>query len=102
MSQYKILDFTYVEDVVSANLRAAISNDIKLGEAFNIGGGNPISVNEVALMFQRVTGCDMVYLPAVREPHKTHADITLAQKTFDWSPMKRLEDWLPIYLEREL
>jgi len=95
-------DFTFVEDVVKANLMVALDDKIHSGEAFNIGGGNPISVNEIAQIFQHTTNCDMIYLPSVIEPYVTHAGIRLAKKTFDWSPTIRLEDWLPIYIEREL
>lgn len=95
-------DFTFVEDVVNANLRVAIENNVDSGEVFNIGNGNPISVNEVAQIFQRVTKCDMIYLPAVVEPYVTHADNTLAEKVFGWEPRVCLEDWLPSYIEREL
>ena len=38
-------DFTFVDDVVEANILAA-ANGIK-GEVFNVGGGSRISVNEL-------------------------------------------------------
>lgn len=95
-------DFTFVDDVTNANLRVAIEDGVESGEAFNIGNGNPMTVNDVAIIFQRVTGCDMIYLPSVIEPRVTQANNDLARKTFDWEPRVRLEDWLPIYIEREL
>ena len=39
-------DFTYVDDVVDANLRAA-RQDVRPGSTFNVSGGTSISVNEV-------------------------------------------------------
>ena len=39
-------DFTYVQDVVDANILAATHNDSLNGESFNIGNGNNYSVNE--------------------------------------------------------
>jgi len=93
-------DFTFVEDIVNANLRVATDDKIHSGEAFNIGNGNPISVNEVAQIFQCVTKCDKIYLPAVIEPFIIHADNHLAKKMFGWEPTVSLEDWLPIYIER--
>jgi len=98
-------DFTFVGDVVRANMMAANSEacaGVAFGDAFNIGGGNPLSVNQVADIFEKVTKCDRIYKPPVIEPYKTHADISLAKETFGWEPETRLEDWLPIYLEREL
>ena len=94
-------DFIYVGDVVNVNYLAAISN-VNSGEVFNIGCGNPISINEVADIFQRVVKCKKQYLPPVIEPQTTHADISLAKKTFDWLPTVRLEDWLPNYIKGEL
>jgi len=94
-------DFTFVDDVTNANLRVALEN-VGSGEAFNIGGGHPISVNEVAQIFRTVINCNKMYLPPIIEPRITHANNYLALKTFNWAPMTRLEDWLPIYLEREL
>ena len=92
-------DFTFVEDVANANLRVALDDKIHSGEVFNIGNGNPISVNEVADMFWAGTNCKKVYLPPVVEPYITHADNNLAKSTFGWEPTVSLEDWLPIYIK---
>jgi len=51
-------DFVNVRDVVRANVLAAES-DVS-GEAFNIGGGNDISVNEVVRIILKVADSDMV------------------------------------------
>ena len=47
-------DFTYIDDIVEANVLAATS-DIR-GEVFNIGGGNRISVNDLIAAIEAVTG----------------------------------------------
>ncbi len=47
-------DFTYVDDVVDANILAAKTNIC--GEVFNIGGGNRISVIELIQEIEEVTG----------------------------------------------
>lgn len=49
-------DFTYVDDIVEANVLAAIGNHP--GEVFNIGGGNRISVNDLISKIEAVTGTD--------------------------------------------
>jgi UDP-glucose 4-epimerase len=98
----QLRDFTFVEDVVNANLRVALEDKIVSGEAFNIGGGNPLSVNEVAEIFQKVTNCQKINLPPVIEPYITHADNRKAKKLLGWSPTVRLEDWLTIYIESVL
>jgi UDP-glucuronate 4-epimerase len=42
----QVRDFTFVEDVVDANLRAA-AGDVAPGSVFNVSGGTNVSVNEV-------------------------------------------------------
>ena len=42
----QVRDFTFVDDVVDANLRAA-GQDVRPGSVFNVSGGTSISVNEV-------------------------------------------------------
>ena len=86
-------DFTYVGDVVDANIKASMSKNVGSGEGINIGRGNCKSVNQLADMI----GGDRVYLDAVKEPRVTLADNTLAKKLLDWSPTMELEDWLPKY-----
>lgn len=47
-------DFTYIDDIVEANVLAARS-DVS-GEVFNIGGGNRISVNDLIAAIETATG----------------------------------------------
>ena len=47
-------DFTFVDDVVEANVLAAICD--ARGEVFNVGGGTRISVNELIEIMENVTG----------------------------------------------
>jgi nucleoside-diphosphate-sugar epimerase len=47
-------DFTYIDDIIVANLLAA-GSDIR-GEAINIGGGNRISVNNLIGVIEEATG----------------------------------------------
>ena len=47
-------DFTFVDDVVEANILAA-ANGIK-GEVFNVGGGSRVSVNELIKLLEEITG----------------------------------------------
>ena len=86
-------DFTYVGDVVRANINAATSIYVGEGEVINIGRGECKSVNQLADMI----GGDRVYNPSVLEPRVTLADNTLARKLLDWTPRVNLEDWLPKY-----
>src|SRR3989338_2430312 len=75
-------DFTYIDDVVSANILAATGSQVGKGEVINIGAGDNHSVNEVA---QKIGGATE-FIPPRIEPHDTLADITRAKKLFGWQP----------------
>jgi nucleoside-diphosphate-sugar epimerase len=89
-------DFTYVGDVVNANILAAESNQVGNGEVINIGNGDNRSVNEISDMI----GGSSVYLQAVKEPRETLADNSKAKKLLGWSPTMNLEDWMETYKEK--
>ena len=79
-------DFTYISDVVEANILAAESS--VSGEVFNIGYGKSISVNEVCSKLAVALGKTVhpVHGPNVREPAHTQASNTKAKHVLKWSP----------------
>jgi len=86
-------DFTYVGDVVNANILAA-SHDVPLnGEVFNIGNGNNFSVNEIADML----GGEKVYGEMRVEPFETLADNSKAKNILNWQPKGNLPNWIINY-----
>jgi nucleoside-diphosphate-sugar epimerase len=50
-----VRDFTFVDDVVDANLRAA-GMDVAPGAVFNVSGGTSISVNECLDVLAEIAG----------------------------------------------
>jgi UDP-glucose 4-epimerase len=86
-------DFTYVGDVVDANIKAAEFSGILRGEVFNIGNGNNYSVNEVADMI----GGEKIFGEKRLEPFETLADNTKAHLILGWKPTDRLKAWLEDY-----
>ena len=83
-------DFTYVTDVVSANILAANSSESFVGEVFNIGNGGNVSVNEVADMI----GGDKVYGEKRLEPFETLADNSKAKTILNWQPKGNLRKFI--------
>ena len=85
-------DFTYVKDIVSANLLAAFSpNKNIIGETFNVGTGKNNSVIEVAKMI----GGDYEFMPAREgEASVTLADNTKLKTMLNWEPLMNIEDWI--------
>lgn len=83
-------DFTYVDDVVRANLLAMESAKVGKGESMNIGGGNNQNVNEVA----RLIGGQTTHIDPRIEPHDTLADIRRAKELLGWEPKVKFEEGL--------
>ncbi len=80
-------DFLYVTDVVKAFLAAAETN--KSGEVYNLGAGNPQSVNKLISLLQG----SVVYIPKrPGEPDCTHADITKITSELNWKPQVNFEE----------
>jgi len=86
-------DFTYVGDVVNANILAATNPEDLKGEVFNIGNGNNYSVNELADML----GGEKSYGNKVIEPFQTLADNSKALLVLDWDPKGDLPTWIKKY-----
>ena len=86
-------DFTYVGDVVSANILAATNPEDLKGEIFNIGNGDNYSVNELADML----GGEKSYGNKVIEPFETLADNSKAALMFNWEPKGNLPTWIKKY-----
>jgi len=86
-------DFTFVRDVVEANLSAALTSDKKaFGDFFNIGGGKNYSVNEVVKIITGDRQIKPVYKPPVVEPRDALADVSKAARILDWSPRYGFEE----------
>ncbi|MFH1772698.1 MAG: SDR family oxidoreductase [Candidatus Omnitrophota bacterium] len=81
-------DFTYVENVVNANI-AALSRDVIEPGVYNVANGFPQSVNglldELNIIFKKEIKAE--YLPPRQgDVKKTHADINKIQEKLDWKP----------------
>ena len=93
-------DFTYVDDVVEANILAARS-DID-GMVFNIGGGNRISVNDLVTLIGRMLNRE----PKVRYVEEQKGDVRhtwahtdRAKTELGWQPRVNIAEGLKKYLD---
>ncbi len=74
-------DFVYVTDVAEAFLAAGETT--KVGEIWNVGGGNPQTVNSLV----KLLGENIVHIPKrPGEPDCTWADISKIQSELAWKP----------------
>jgi len=90
-------DFTYVDNVVEANLRALDAPAGALGEVFNIACGEPMTVNTLAGDIKRLTAAtaDPVYAPArPGEIRHSLADVAKAGRLLGYAPVRSSRDGL--------
>ena len=83
-------DFTYVQDVVEANILASTSEKVGQGEVINIGRGNNYSVNEIA----EIIGGETEFIGDRLEPYETLANNTKAKELLGWEPKVDIKEWL--------
>lgn len=93
-------DFTYVSDVVQANLLAAKSTIS--GESFNIGGGSRISVIELISLIKDAVGKDINVKHIEKQKgdvRDTYADVTKAKKMIGYAPSVGIEEGIKRYVD---
>jgi UDP-glucose 4-epimerase len=89
-------DFTYVGDVVNANIMASEYLKSHKGcEIFNVGNGNNRSVNEIADLFGGMT----INIPDRIEPKCTLANNQKIRDLLKWKPTMQVEDWVPRWIK---
>ncbi len=91
-------DFTYVANVVKANLLAIQTDTLPKSTVMNVACGGTISVNEIykkVAEFLDKLDFPPNYLPERRgEIKDSYADISLAQKTIHYNPIVSVSDGL--------
>lgn len=102
-------DFTYVGDAADVTIAALETG--KPGTAYNIGGGNRVSLREVVDSMVRLTGCkpNVTYQDFEKgDMMHTMADTVLAREELGYLPAVDIEeglsaeiDWMRSVLERE-
>jgi UDP-glucose 4-epimerase len=95
----QLRDFVYVDDAVEAFLRAG-ANDACNGEAFNVGGLEPIRHGELVELMIRTAGCGRFSLIPWPPDKKVidigdfYADSSKIAGTLGWKPTTLLADGL--------
>ncbi len=90
-------DFTYVANIVRANILAARHPRRLQGEVFNVGAGQRTTLNELVALYNQITGQQRqaAYLPG-RSGDVRHslADITRAREILGYHPAVSLREGL--------
>ncbi|HYA16083.1 MAG TPA: SDR family oxidoreductase [Bryobacteraceae bacterium] len=95
-------DFTYVDDVVSLNLKAAEAPSSACGRMYNAGNGGRVTLNEAWNLLQKIEG---VTIPPIYGPPRpgdvkdSQADATDARRFLGHDPQFTFEQGMRITLE---
>ena len=92
----QVRDFTFIANVVEANLLAAEAVGVS-GGVFNVATGRPVSVNELADAVGKILDrpVEKRYLPArAGEIRDSWADLTIAREVLGYEPAVTLEEGL--------
>lgn len=102
-------DFTYIDNVIEANLRACLASSEAAGQAFNIGAGGRLFLIDIYEHLCRALGMDVK--PNYGPPRKgdvrdSNADISKARELLGYDPEYDFEkgialaiDWYRTYLK---
>lgn len=94
----KTRDFTFIDNIIDANLRA-----IERGSGvYNIGGGERISINELAKRIVAIVGSEskIIYSDSVKgDAEHTWSDVSKARRDIGYEPGIGLDQGLERYVE---
>lgn len=89
-----VRDFTYVDDIARANVKA-VTADVKPGSIYNIAGGTSASVNAMIRAVERASGSSIQLVhraEASGDVRETGGDCTLARNELGWAPEVSLHE----------
>lgn len=88
-------DFTYIDNVIQANLKACLAPDEAAGEAYNIACGSRVSLRELYSVLAEALGKDIKPVPGPARrgdiPH-SNADISKAKRLLSYEPQYSFQD----------
>lgn len=93
---------TYVDDCVRGIALAMEHRDKSIGETFNIGGGEEVTVNQVLSMLEELSGKEVKTISGPKRPgdqRRTMADTTKAKELLGYIPTTSVRDGLRVQLE---
>ncbi|OLA94344.1 MAG: epimerase [Candidatus Melainabacteria bacterium LEY3_CP_29_8] len=98
-----IRDYTYIDDIVDGIIGAINYNDT-IYEIINLGGGAPVSLNQMIETIEKVLNKKAIIerLPMqMGDVNKTAADITKAKKLLNYNPKTSFERGIINFIEWE-
>lgn len=89
-------DFTYIDDIVQANKKLLDSSNAD-GKVMNIGSGNRISVNDLAMYLKEIieSSSDLIYAELQKgDAEHTLADVSLAKELLGYKSCVNIHEGL--------
>lgn len=95
-----LLDFTYVEDLVSG-IALAINNNVALNETFNLSYGESHSIKDLAEIIKKYNSNTIINESTAKpfRPNRGAMDVSKAKKILGYKPQYNLENGIKVYLE---
>lgn len=92
-------DYTYVKDTVQGIIQSInkLQSDSGIYEAYNLGNSYPVTLNELLLSIEKVTGQSIKKVTSqvpLGDVNITYADISKAKKQLGYNPKTNLDDGL--------
>lgn len=97
----QIRDFTFIDDIVEANICVALGST-QPGDIFNVAGGSSVSVNEVLQTIETMTNIklNVKYIEKVAgDVSRTGGSIDRITSAVNWSPKISLANGLALHYE---
>ena len=94
-------DYTFIDDIISG-IESAIAYSDSVYEIINLGGGSPVTLNEMIETIENVLGkrAEKKYLPMQPgDVNKTVSDITKARKLLGYNPQTSFEEGIRKFVE---
>lgn len=94
-------DYTYVDDIIHG-VRAAMDYDRSQYEIFNLGESQTVELNELIDLLERSLDMKAIIDRQPMQPGDvpvTYADITKSREVLGYSPMTKIADGIPKFVE---
>jgi len=98
----QIRDFTYVEDVVAANIAAASTDGVTPGTVLNVAGGSNVSVLDTLRIISDLNGKPLrvEHTESVKgDVFRTGGDTAKIERVLGWKPTVTIEEGLARHLD---
>ncbi len=95
-------DFTYIDNVIEANIKACLAKEEANGEVFNIAYGRQVTINDLYKTITTLMGLDVEPIYEKERPgdiKHSLADISKARKLLNYNPQYSFDDGIKLTIE---